>query len=116
MKILTDKSLNEAIKLCCENNNYRVLIVTKYAGDHYSILNYLSQVGADVVRRFNNPFARFLNGSCISMISSASNARGYKANLVLYQEGICNGDEEMMYILAAMELTNSEFKLFKDEV
>lgn len=50
------------------------------------------------------------------MISSASNARGYKANLVLYQDGICNGDVEMMYILAAMELTNSEFKLFTEEV
>lgn len=116
MKILTDDSLNEAIKLCQENKCYRVLIVTKYAGDHYPILNYLSKVGADVVRRFNNPFARFLNGSCISMISSATNKRGQKANLVLYQEDICNGCEEMIHVLAPIEINNRDFNLLKNEV
>ena len=116
VKCLTKESLNEAIKLCKENKYYSVLIVTRYAGDHYPILNYLSEVGVDVVRRFNNPFARFLNGSCISMISSATNKRGQKANLVLYQEDIYDGCDEMIHILASIEINNRDFKLLKNEV
>ena len=111
MKILTEKSLNEAIKLCKENERYKVLIVTKYVGDHSFILDYLSQSGADVVRRFNNSFARFLNGSNINLISSSSNTTcGARANLVLYQEDICNECEEMKYILRAIEMQMS-FKI-----
>lgn len=113
MKILTDKSLDEAIQLCKENERYRVLIVTKYVGDHPSILDCLSQSGADVVRRFDNSFARFLNGSNINLlsISSRSSVRGRKANLVLYQENVYDECEEMRYILASMEVSPISFKL-----
>ena len=111
MQVLTKETLNAAIKKCQENERYRVLIVTKYAGDHSPILDHLSKSGADVVRRFNNSFARFLNGSCISMISSAANTRGYKADLVLYQEDVCCESEEMWCILASIEMNNRNFKL-----
>lgn len=116
MQILIKETLDAAVKKCKTSERYRVLIITKYAGDHVKILDYLSQVGADVVRCFGHPWVRFVNGSTINMISSASNARGYKANLVLYQKGVVNGNQEIMDILAAMEIKNMGFKLFKDEV
>ena len=116
MKVLTDESLNESIKLCQENECYRVLIVTKYIGDQKFILDYLSQTGADVIRCFGRPWARFLNGSSINIISTASTIRGYKADLVLYQAGVIGGDDVMMSDLAAAEIANRNFKLFKDEV
>ena len=114
MKILTDKSLDEAIELCKKNERYRVTIVTQYAGDHAPILDYLSQAGANVVRRFNNPFARFLNGGSIDLISSATNTIGRRANLVLCQAEVYNNCEDTKYVLAAMETTNINFKLFKN--
>lgn len=116
MQVLTKETLDAAVKKCKESERYRVLIMTKYAGDHSRILDYLSQVGADVVRCFGHPWARFLNGSAINMLSSASNARGYKANLVLYQEDVVNGNPEIMNILGSMEIKNMGFKLFKNEV
>lgn len=112
MQILTKENLDTTIKKCKENNHYRVLIVTKYVGDHKSILDYLSQSGADVVRRFDNSFARFVNGSNINLISSnSSNTCGARANLVLYQEEVCNECEEMKYILRSIETSNINFKL-----
>jgi len=60
MQVLTKETLDAAVKKCKESERYRVLIMTKYAGDHARILDYLSQVGADVVRCFGHPWARFL--------------------------------------------------------
>ena len=116
MQILTKENLDAAIKKCKENDRYKVLIVTKYVGDHHYILDYLSEAGIDVVRRFNNSFARFLNGSNINLISSSSNITcGARANLVLYQEDICNECEEARYVLAAMEVYNTSFRLFNNQ-
>lgn len=115
MQILTKESLGVAVKKCQDSEHYRVLIVTKYAGDHTKILDYLSQVGANVVRCFGHPWARFLNGSTINIISSAYNTRGHKANLVLYQEDIINGNEEMLYVLKAIEIDNMRFNFLKNK-
>lgn len=112
MKILTDKTLNEAIKLCYENDRYRVLIVTKCAEEHNSILDYLSQVGADVTRCLGHPWAKFPNNSVINLISTAANLRGRRANLVLCQVDVYNDNEEIRYTLPTIETINRNFKLF----
>lgn len=109
MKILTDKTLNEAIKLCYKNENYRVLIVTKYAEDHMTMLDYLLQVGTEVTRCFGHPWAKFPNGSIINMISSDDNLRGRKANLVLCETDVYNDYEEIRYILPFIEIRNRDF-------
>lgn len=114
MKILTDKTLDEAIKLCYENEKYRVLIVTKYAEDHMPILDYLSQTGAEVTRCLGHPWTKFSNGSIINMISSAANMCGRRANLVLCEIDLYNDCEELRYILPTIETTNRYFKPFKD--
>ena len=114
MKILTDKSLNEAIELCHENACYRVLIITKYAEDHLRIFDHLSLAGADVTRCLGHPWVKFQNNSVIDMISSAANLRGRRANLVLCDVDVYNDDEEIRYTLPAIEVTNRSFKLFND--
>lgn len=116
MKILTDKSLDEAIKLCKENERYRVLIVTQYAEDHSPILDYLCNTGANVTRCLGHPWAKFSNNSVIDMISVAANTRGRKANLVLCQVDVYNDCEEMRYVLPTIEITNRNFKLLTKEV
>ena len=112
MKILTEKSLNEAIKLCFKNDGYRVLIVTKYAEDHLPILDCLQQFGAEVTRCIGHPWAKFPNNSIINMISCAANLKGRKANLVLCQDDVYNDYEEIRYTLPFIETTNRDFKLF----
>lgn len=104
MKIFTYKSLNEAIKLCQENDKYRVLIVTQYASDHSSILDYLHKIGIDVTRCFGNPWAKFPNGSIIRMTSLVNSMRGQKANLILCQDEVYNSCEDIGYVLDAIEI------------
>lgn len=116
MKILTDQSLTEAVKLCQENERYRVLIVTQHAEDHSQILDKLYQVGVDITRCLGHPWAKFQNGSTINMVSVAANMRGRKANLVLCQTEVYNNYDEIKYMLSAVEITNRNFKLFQSEV
>lgn len=114
MKILTDQSFNDAIKLCKENDNYRVLIVTQYADNHHFLLDRLPEEETEVIRCFGHPWAKFSNGSVIQMISIAANTIGRRANLVLCQAEVYNNYEEFRYVLPTIEFTNSSFKLFKD--
>ena len=116
MKILTDQSLSEAVKLCQENERYRVLIVTQYAEDHDHILDKLYQVSADITRCLGHPWAKFPNGSVIDLVSVAANMRGRKANLVLCQTEVYNNYDEIKHMLPAIEITNRNFKFFQGEV
>lgn len=115
MKILTNQSLNEAIKLCQENDRYRVLIVTQCAKDRLLILDELSQHGADVARCMGHPWAKFPNGSVIDMVSMVTNMCGRRANLVLCQAEVYNDCEEIRYTLQAIEMTNRSFKFFDNK-
>ena len=115
MKILTNKSLDEAIKLCQANDRYRVLIVTQYAKDHLQILDELDQHGADVARCMGHPWAKFPNGSVINIVSMTANMCGRKANLVLCQVEVYNECEELRYMLPSIEMTNRSFKLFNNK-
>jgi hypothetical protein len=107
MEILTKESLDAAIQRCQENKNYRVIVVTRYAESHISVMDYLSQLKCITARRLNSPYAYFENGSVIRMLSSASTARGYKGNLVLCTSNIF--DDENSYKFRAMELDNRFF-------
>lgn len=111
MKILTDKSLDEAVKLCQENDHYRVLIATKYTEDHISLLEKLAQTGATVTRRLNHPWVKFSNNSIIDIVSVLGTARGYRADLVLCDADVYNDYDETKYVLAAMETKPREFRL-----
>lgn len=115
MKILTDESLAEAVKLCYENEYYRVLIVTQYAEDHLPILDKLDQYCVDVVRCKGHPWAKFRNGSIINLISLAANMCGRRANLVLCQVEVYNNYEEMRYILPTVETTNKGFEFLRNQ-
>ena len=111
MKILTDKSLDEAIKLCQENDRYRVLIATKYAEDHLPLLEKLAQTGASVTRRMGHPWAKFSNNSIIDIISVTCSARGCRADLVLCDADVYNDCDEAKYVIAAMETKPRDFRL-----
>ena len=116
MQILTKENLDTAIKKCRENERYKVLIVTKYKEDHIPILDKLVKSGVDAIHNSNNSFVRFLNGSYIELISSSkNNTCGARADLVLYQEDVCNECEEMKYILKAIETKPIDFKVFKNQ-
>lgn len=104
MEILTKETLDSAIQRCQENKNYRVIVVTRYAESHISVMDYLSQFKCITARRLNNPYVYFENGSVIRMLSLASTARGYKANLVLYTSSIF--DDENSCKFRAIELDN----------
>lgn len=112
MEILTKKSLDAAIKKCQENKNYRVIVVTRYAESHTSVMDYLAQFKCNVVRRLNNPYVYFENGSVIRMLSSSSLARGYKASLVLCVSSVF--DDENSYRFRAMELHNEFLNMFNN--
>ena len=111
MKILTDKSLHEAIELCQEHDRYRVLIVTQYAKDHNSILDDLSKAGMSVVRSWGHPRASFPNGSIIEMVPIAANTRGRKVHLVLCQAEVYNIDSDTRHVLESIEVVYRDFKL-----
>ena len=111
MKILTDESLFDAIKVCQENDHYRVVIVTKYAEDHLPLLEKLTQTGVFVTRRWGHPWAKFANNSIIDIVSVLGTARGCRADLVLCDADVYNDCDEAKYVLAAMETKPRDFKL-----
>ena len=116
MKILTDQSFNEAIKMCKENDKYRVLIVTQYADNHHFLLDRLPAQDAEIVRCYGHPWAKFPNGSVIQIISIASNTRGRIADLVLCQAEVYNSCEEARYVLQAIETKSMAFELCKGRI
>ena len=109
MKILTDQSFNEAIKLCKENDNYRVLIVTQYAENHHFLLDRFPEEETEVIRCLGHPWVKFPNGSVIQMISINANTRGRKADFVLCQTEVYNNYEDAKYVLAAIEVNYRSF-------
>ena len=111
MKILTYKSFSEAIKLCQDNERYRILIVAQDRDYYDQILKYLDQFVTRVVNTRNSPWVEFYNGSIIRMLSASSNMIGQKANLVLCDADFYNDCEEIRYILPTFEMNNSKFKI-----
>ena len=114
MEILNKESLDTAVKKCQDNERYRVIVVTEYAKNHKDIMNYLRQFGCDGPGVRNNPYVCFENGSVIRMLSSASSAMGYRADLVLCVPKIFY--DENSYKFRAMEFNIRAFKNFLKEV
>lgn len=112
MEILTKETLDSAIQKCQENECYRVIVVTRYAESHTSVMDYLAQFKCITARRSNNPYVYFENGSVIRMLSSSSLVRGYRASLVLCVSSVF--DDENSYIFRAMELNNCFFNMFNN--
>ena len=112
MQILTKESLDTAIKMCQENERYRVVIVTECAIDHNPILDYLSQIeDVNIVRCFGNPWVKFLNRSIINMISVPHDVMlGARADCVLCSPSVYE-NEEIKPILQTMEMRNINFNL-----
>jgi hypothetical protein len=108
MEILNKESLDAAVKKCKDNDHYKVIAVTEYAGSHKDIVDYLRQFGCNGPGVRNNPYVYFENGSVIRMLSLVSTPRGYKANLVLCVPRIFY--DENSYKFRAMEVNNHKFQ------
>jgi hypothetical protein len=106
-KYFNHEKIFENVEITDENKNYRVIVVTRYAESHTSVMDYLTQFKCITARRLNSPYVYFENGSVIRMLSLASTARGYKGNLVLCTSSIF--DDENSCKFRAMESDNRFF-------
>ena len=114
MERLSEESMAQAIEKCKEQSRYRVLIVVRYMEYVHTLLKDLDNEYDKRISK-SRSHIRYPNGSCIDIISSSSNARGYKAHLVLYDDRIC--DCETMLWMRAMERATMDFdnpKLMED--
>ena len=105
MERLSFESLFRTVQKCKEHDNYKVIVVVKYAEDKRSIWEYVqSECGCIQHQSIGkyNPKIEYPNGSCIYIISSECDGRGRRANLVLCDERI--DDYEMICKLRVMEV------------
>ena len=105
MERLSFESLSRVVKTCKEYDNYKVIVVVKYAEDKRSIWEYVQNEGDCMQHQFiskHNHKIEYPNGSCIYIISSECDTRGRKAKLVLCDERI--EDYEMICQFRAMEV------------
>jgi hypothetical protein len=111
MRELSTQSLDQAVRLCYENDRYRVLVVTRYMHDHPDILDYLSKYNLNNIKSNGNCHIVFFpNSSHIKIIGTSENQCGIRADLVLYDWRLAN-DKDVMLILKCFEAKNTYFKL-----
>jgi hypothetical protein len=90
MQILNKENLDAAIKKCQDNKLYRVYLVTEHSKSHQDILDYISKFEPETICKYDEPYARFQNGSVIRMLSLSDSFLGRRAILVLCIEKYFN--------------------------
>lgn len=116
MQELSVESINQAIQLCQQNENYRVLVYVQYDQDRADIAWPIMQEGINNIQVYKNKYRMiFPNGSQIIVIGPSTNKCGVRANLVLYDSRV-SGDAVTMAVLRCFEANNKDFKLAAEEI
>lgn len=106
MKTLTSEHLQEMIERCVAQANTKGLIVTETERKAREVCASFRENSIDEIKIItSSPFRndiRFKNGSCITVKSASDNLRGYRADLILYDDLV---DEVMYPILRNCELS-----------
>lgn len=95
MLFLSDEAIEYAVKMCCANSHYEVLIVGKALTTVQQIFERLISISQKITeanrsfRAGHTPTVIFDNNSCITVVSATPcNARGRKVHLLIADKNI----------------------------
>ena len=92
MLYYTNEAVIFALDKCSTIDKYQVLIAAKhYRTLSYDLINMIpDNISGEMYVRVGTPLCRirFKNGSEIRMVRAQENARGYKCNLLIVEDGV----------------------------